>query len=62
MTKKRYEVDRGQLVPRRKRDDQIAMRTGANALAVTIRPPFGRAREASTARSISPAVAHVDRA
>ena len=41
-------------MPRRQRDDQIAMNF-ANALAVTIRPPFGARANAVTARSISPA-------
>ncbi len=36
-------VDRGQFVPGRQRDDQIAM-TDADPPAVTIRPPFGGAR------------------
>ena len=47
-------VDRGQLVPGRQRDDQIAM-TLRRAPAVTIRPPFGERAKAATARSISPA-------
>ena len=49
-----FEVDRGQLVPGRQRDDQIAMTLRA-APAVTIRPPFGARAKAATARSISPA-------
>ena len=50
-----FEVDRGQLVPGRQRDDQIAMNASPTALAVTIRPPFGERAKAATARSISPA-------
>ena len=48
------EVNCGQLVPRRKREDQIAMKV-ADLVAVTIRPPFGARANASTPRSISPA-------
>ena len=55
-------VDRGQLVPGRQRDDQIAMNRRANALAVTIRPPFERAREGRDGALDLAGVAHVDRA
>ena len=48
-------IDRGQPVPGRQRDDQIAMKRPSVALAVTIRPPFGARANAATARSISPA-------
>ena len=47
-------------MPRRERDDQIAMIT-ASPLPGTIRPPFGSRAKAETARSISTGVAHVDR-
>ncbi len=50
-----FEVDRGQLVPGRQRDDQIAMNAPPTRSAVTIRPPFGERAKAATARSISPA-------
>ena len=53
MTKKRFGVDRGQLVPGRKRDDQIRDEAAPAALAVTISPPFGARAKAATARSIS---------
>ena len=49
-----FGVDRGQLVPGCKRDDQIAM-NHADAPVVTIRPPFEERAKAATARSISPA-------
>ena len=42
-------------MPGRQRDDQIAMTNVADALAVTIRPPFGERANAAMARSISPA-------
>ena len=45
------EVDRWELVPRRKRNDQIARNAGPPA--VKIKPPFGDRAKALTARSIS---------
>ncbi len=47
-------VDHGQLMPRRKGDDQFAVINDA-PLTTTIRPPFGEPANAETARSISPA-------
>ena len=46
------EVDCGELVPRRKRDDQIAINEGWPARG-QISPPFGVCANAVTARSIS---------
>ena len=47
-------VDRGQSVAGRECDDQFAI-AAANALAVTISPPFAEPANAAIARSISPA-------
>ena len=61
MTKKWSVIDRGQFVPGRELDDQIAMNVTDAGLAVTIRPPFGARAKAVMARSISAGVADVDR-
>ena len=42
-------------MPRRKRDDQFAMKHRRSRPTITIRPPFGPRANAVTARSISPA-------
>ena len=48
-----FEVDRGQLVPICKCDDQIAMTNFGAPPDATIKPPFEARAKAATARSIS---------
>ena len=62
VTNRSDRVDRGQSVPGRKRDDQIAMNNRRDVLAGTIRPPFGSRANAAMPRSISPASRTVERA
>ena len=62
MTKYAVEVDRGNRVPGSQLDDQIAMNAADAGSPRTIKPPFVARAKAARARSISPGVAHVDRA
>ena len=55
MTKKRIGVDRGQLVPGRQRNDQVAMNRRQRGRRSRSDRHSGIARRPSTARSISPA-------